>query len=546
MIKNKSVCYILAILLASLGLFQYAIFSTNVVDTYAELNLHFNYNYGIFKRALAGSIYSYLNFLFNSSIDKFTYISFVHASLYLFFVVGIVVNFLIVVQKFRVNSIIMFVITLVLLSSYFVKNLILLKGYLDIYVFVCLVWAVALSLLRFHTVAFLIACFACFFHEETLFFYIPFLISEIATGHIKVKAGIVYVSLFTVLSLYVTFVPFPEEHYKDFFNDGEYTVAAELARQEYADQHNSVLSLVRKQFFEIKDNIHNFIFAYIYLILPSALLLVLVLFHFIKHGICNKYLILVTVICVGAPATINFVAIDLWRIVSFSCFSIWIVLITALTNQRMSIVKSKIDSSKKLDCLDSIEFNYRYIVTASVVMVPLSFFYIMLPNLYISLQQSFWIGGVLNSSFYTKYLQDCFPYRFAENFADFYIFRNGDKDQIMIRNTLGGGIVCAKNGTRHQLPQFSYGRKTMVVRGTGFSEFDNYPLVQFGPYTWEVKPNINNVFEFEIDRKTVLAGNYYLFFDCLPYVQDWTITSLAILDNRQLNNRESQNYNIIK
>jgi hypothetical protein len=531
--------FILAIFLFFWGILQFKLFNIDIIDSYANFNLYYNYDYGIFKRALPGQIYSWFNQLSQTDITRQDYIGYIHNILLYLFLVGVVLCFIIVTHKNKANTFLAFVATFALLSSYFFKNLIALKGYLDIYVFCCLVWIMVFSLLRCHIFAFVIACICSFIHEEILFFYLPFLLSELVCNQIKFKKTFLLATVFTVTTLYVTFSKITPEAFYNFF-ENRHSPEIEMLLQQFTEQHESIFKLISGRITEILGSFDNFIFAHIFLTLPSFILFFIVIRFMLKQGVCTLTVALTILLSAFVPISINFLAIDLWRIVAFLCFSFWLELFLVLSTCSLSNLNNTDNTVNDADAVSHKEKPSCIIRNACIFILFLATINVMMPNINISLNDTFWVGGKLNSDNYNKYLRGTLPYNLVEEFADFYLFRNGDKDNIVVINKIETDGVCHKNGNQYPIPQFSYGRKIMIIRASNIPDSGNFPSVKFGPYVWEIKPDIDNIFPFEIPREVILAGNYTLFFECYPYKNDWNMTLIKILDANSTNSNESK------
>ena len=302
------------------------------LDNYGKFSWYLDYSEGFLKRALPGQL---LRLYYFTTNQPFTYkfvnesIQTIHIIFVVLFLCMLVSYYFLLVRKYEDKLPIISLLFGFLLSSYFVKEIFELTGYLDIIVSTLTLVSYILYQNKSYLLSVIIISVSCFVSEISMFFWLPVIAVNIfIINASKPKIFLLLIPILVALSIHFLSCV-PESLPKMYINSDMSQGIIRYINKLFTEQRD-IPSLIKDRFTIISQNIINVIIGFFYLSSVSICFYLISIeriskFQF-KSRMRKVLAIVIFSICSFAPSFLILLAVDFWRLIYFSVFSSFLVL----------------------------------------------------------------------------------------------------------------------------------------------------------------------------------------------------------------------------
>jgi hypothetical protein len=492
------------------------------LDIYSTFNWVIDYRYGFCKRGMLGFLYHMYSYLVGTDLnygilerDIFT----AQVLLSLLSCVFLVVLFIDTLKKLE-SKFEVFCIFVFLVSSFFVKNVFSLTGYIDLWIFNFFLVILILLARNFVYSSMILACFSCFFTELGCVFWWSVLAAY------WIKYGFTKKSFALLIPLVVGFTihsfGVPTDHLIEFYK--EFSFSLNISIQE------GINGLFSQQY-DLKNYIPerlNFILSNFMVVLLSFLILGGISFIYFIHSLSflklgdqtlvNKILIVVLAVsAVFGTLLLNLVSIDFWRFVGFSIFSAFIFVCSFVF---LSTEGEKKELSCSLTFFKTVVLSLGLAISALTLILPPmrsfgTYFMVMTPTIfdYMGGGRSFILEPFIvdNDLFYTALGKFNF-----DNSHNLYLKQDYSD------------ILCFSEGNKFPGSLQTYG-KTKIIVESKFDpdDVDEFKFIQIFDYRIQVPRDA--VSEYVLDFSPSVVAKYpRLIINIEPSSSSWIMKKIDI------------------
>ncbi len=488
------------------------------LDNYGKFNWYLDYSNGFMKRALPGQL---LHFFYFITDQQFIYnyvnesIKHIHIIFVILFICLLGIYYLLLVKKHTNKPETITILFGFLVSSYFMKEILNLTGYLDIIVSTLVLLSYILYHQKFYVLSVVTISVSCLISEISMFFWLPVIALNIFI--IKVPKSRIFLFFIPVLfAVAVHFLScFPETLLKMYKNSDISEGMIEYINNFFKEQKD-IPKLISDRLSIIYDNIFNVFIGFLFIGFTSFSFFAITLEKIIKFNISKIYtriiVAIIFFICSFAPFFLILLAVDFWRFVYFSIFSSFLHLIILCDALNDFFVKSKLS-------------NLLIIISFFV-----SIFTLFSPPVKMS-ENKMTVRYNVELRSISDYHFD--NYRLTSNkpvylLQDYYNNRKGIFDRVGWNKDIYSVRTCKREGNVIPPVLSSPGRKKILVEGAFSNDDpDQVKQIELWGMVLNIHRNQKNIFDAVFPRD--LAVRVPIEIVCRKSSNDWNIKQFVIV-----------------
>lgn len=492
------------------------------VDIYSTFNWVIDYRYGFCKRGMLGTIYHIYSYLAGIDLnygilerDIFTAQVLLSLLSCVFLLILFIDSLKKLESKFEVFCIFFF-----LVSSFFVKNVFSLTGYIDLWIFNFFLVILILLARNFVYIPMVLACISCFFTELGCVFWW----SVLAAYWIKCGFTKKSIALLTPLVVGFTIHSFgvPADHLIDFYKDFSFPLSQSIQDgiSGLFSQQYDLKNYIPERFNFIQDNFKVVVLSFLVLGSISFIYFIhsLSFLNFRKQPLTNKILtVILSVSAVFGALLLNLVSIDFWRFVGFSVFAGFIFVCSCIF---LSSESEKNELLNTPTIFRTLVLSLGLVISCVTLILPPmrsfgTYFMVMTPTIFD------YMGGERNFILEPFILENDLFYTVLGKF-------NFDNSRDLYLKQEYSDIECFSEGNKFSGTLQTYG-KTRITLESGFDpdDPDEFKFIQIFDYRIQVPRDA--VSEYVLDFPPSAVARFpRLIINIEPSSSSWTIKKLNI------------------